>query len=618
MWESDSPRPIAPLSARERAALAVVLPVAALALFLGWRLFWFQCDDAYIAYRYVSNAHAGHGYTWNPPPFRPVEGYTSFLWVFLLDWVWRVTGYDPTVASNPMSLGFSYGSLGLISLLGLRARWPEAVAPYRVAITAAMLLGTLSNRTFLAWTTSGLETACFSFLVLSWVTLGLLAEPGRRTLGGLTTLAALITLCRPDGLLFVAATGLYWALWAGWTWRAGRLRPPDALPLLAFLVPLAHLVWRFRVYGAWLPNTWYAKAVGAWPASGIRYFASFALEYAVWFTALVALVVAGAALVRAARGARFEVGPRWLMRVMVVSTVLTQFSYYTFRVGGDHFEYRVYHHLVPLLLLALPWLWGQLGRAPRLVVGVMLLQIALATPIPWLHWSLTHELNTRELTHRMRVPVAPHLPTQIRWYGTAFDKLQDWLIVHFVGMRHQEHKIFAEHQLWIYPSREDALKLNTGPLPVMIRGAVGVPGWNLPNIYIVDRLGLNDFVVARNPVPAAKARRMAHDRRAPKGYTECFRPNVDPLSNHRVRIRPRKEPLTAEQVKACEKRFAGVVRYLQRVERGEVPPPKKAPAKPKPPAAPPPAPDAAKAPGPAGMRAPAPPGALPKKSPALP
>jgi arabinofuranosyltransferase len=37
-------------------------------------------DDAYITFRYVSNAHDGLGLVWNQPPFEPVEGYSSFLW----------------------------------------------------------------------------------------------------------------------------------------------------------------------------------------------------------------------------------------------------------------------------------------------------------------------------------------------------------------------------------------------------------------------------------------------------------------------------------------------------------------------------------------------------------
>ncbi len=72
--------------------LSALLVAATASLIWGWRLFWFLTDDAFISFRYVSNSLAGHGYVWNAPPFRPVEGYTSFLWVALLDLVWRLFG----------------------------------------------------------------------------------------------------------------------------------------------------------------------------------------------------------------------------------------------------------------------------------------------------------------------------------------------------------------------------------------------------------------------------------------------------------------------------------------------------------------------------------------------
>jgi hypothetical protein len=43
-------------------ALGVVVVVSAFAL-------RFSCDDAFITFRYVANAHAGHGLVWNPAPF---------------------------------------------------------------------------------------------------------------------------------------------------------------------------------------------------------------------------------------------------------------------------------------------------------------------------------------------------------------------------------------------------------------------------------------------------------------------------------------------------------------------------------------------------------------------
>ena len=72
------------MESRRRVEIALLTAVAALLLFWGWRTFWYLTDDAFIAFRYISNRDLGHGYVWNAAPFRAVEGYTSFLWVALL------------------------------------------------------------------------------------------------------------------------------------------------------------------------------------------------------------------------------------------------------------------------------------------------------------------------------------------------------------------------------------------------------------------------------------------------------------------------------------------------------------------------------------------------------
>ena len=79
---------------RDRVAGIAVFGVAAIGVVVGWWAFWFLCDDAFIAFRYAANLLHGWGLVWNPPPFAPVEGYTSFLWVVLLALVWALTGWQ--------------------------------------------------------------------------------------------------------------------------------------------------------------------------------------------------------------------------------------------------------------------------------------------------------------------------------------------------------------------------------------------------------------------------------------------------------------------------------------------------------------------------------------------
>ncbi|HTF88875.1 MAG TPA: hypothetical protein VK843_10735, partial [Planctomycetota bacterium] len=100
-----SPEPTPAVASRGRRRLLVgLLVLALLGLWWGWHGFRFLCDDAYISFRYAGNAVAGLGLTWNPAPFRAVEGYTSFLWEVLLIGVWQVTGLDPTRSATELGL----------------------------------------------------------------------------------------------------------------------------------------------------------------------------------------------------------------------------------------------------------------------------------------------------------------------------------------------------------------------------------------------------------------------------------------------------------------------------------------------------------------------------------
>ena len=535
-------------SHRERFVLATIFVLSLLGTAVGWNMFWFLCDDAYIAFRYVSNSQAGWGYTWNPPPFLPVEGYSSFLWVALLDGVWRITGMEPPQAASVLSLVSALLTVPLVMWLAWCVPLSERLAPYRTAVVALVMLGTLTNRTWLAWTSSGLETPLFTLLVLLWAAIGLSMPISRRTLVALGVAASLLELCRPDGLLFWGMTGLAVG-W--WLWRQAERVPQDALALVPLVGPLLHVGWRWSTYGALLPNTYYAKQVAAWPQAGSIYLASFLMEYAFFVWAAVAL----AGTVGALWHARERLAAPSGVRVLVVMGLIGQFAYYTLRVGGDHFEYRVYVHLVPLLWISLPWLWDRLRWRAELALPWMAGMFLLGLVIPWSHWSLTHDRLTRDETRMMRVAVAPHLPSVLHPWTSRFDEAQHWLITRWVGMRHQEHAVYGQHQRERYPSREEGSKLLLGDYNAYVRGGAGYPGWVLPNVIILDQYGLNDFVVARNPKPPEDRRRMAHDREPPPGYHACFKPNVRLGPDKHMVVRRRHRPLTAEAVLACDLKY---------------------------------------------------------------
>ena len=556
------------MSTNEKLRLIIIILLTEIVLFFGWRTFLFLTDDAYISFRYVSNSILGYGYVWNPPPFRPVEGYSNFLWIVLLDVVWRLFKMLPPESSNYLSLFFSFLTLIAGAVMTLRVVWDSPLHRHRIIFIGLVMAGIVANRTFLAWSSSGLETAMFNFFVTAWVySCVFVPITSDRWIFYATASAACLYLTRPDGMLFVLGTALM--LFAV-RWRNRPFpRRVDLLGALPLVVVPLHLWWRRHEYGEWLPNTYYAKLSGMWPESGVRYLLSFVLEYALWvwlgLLVLVMLKKRGSAL----RGllqprtgyALDRISPKgealyFLPATVAVSVLLLHIAYYTIVVGGDHFEFRVFSHLVPLILVSFVWLLRIAGFRAGISISVLSAFIVLSLPIPWTHWALSSRLVTRKQTYIMRVAVAPHWPKYIRWYAGAFDGLQFWLIEHFVCMRHQEHKMCLNYFASVYPSREEGMLLPCEGHPVHFTYSAGYPAWVLPKVAVIDYWGLNDYVIARNRGDSPGMRMMAHERKPPIGYIECFRPNVGLTPNGEIEIKVRDVPLTEDDIIACEENWA--------------------------------------------------------------
>ncbi len=464
----------------------------------------------------------------------------------------------------------------MVSRCTLSCSW----GPRRILALGLVTLSIASNRTFLTWSSSGLETALFNFLLHLWIYVVLYIRSERRVyMWFVASTAALCYLCRPDGMLVGLATLGIAAVVLVYNHRRAHSSVGHLLlgllPLLA--IPI-HFAWRKMRYEEWLPNTYYAKHVAAWPESGIRYWGSFMLEYALWMWMLILLIWLWRHRTTLIAPSKI-IGPpdqRTLLLAVVCMTLLGHTAYYTLIIGGDHFEFRVYSHLIPVLFVSFIWLLDRLGTQRRLNIAIFVTFIFMSWAIPWTHWYASKDLNQRETTHAMIVPVADYWPSALSWYAQPFDEMQAWLIEHRVCMRHQEHKIFFLHQQNLYPTRSVILRqFNTktnaeamGEYPIHAYGSVGVLGWRMAPINIIDTQGLNDYVIARTPLGPDQSRMMAHDRVAAPGYVECFAPNIWPRirldydesgqqvnSLHRyISISPRDEPMTAERIRGCETR----------------------------------------------------------------
>jgi len=543
----------------DRFWLCCLTIIATILMFYGWQLFWFFTDDAFIAFRYVSNSQLGYGYVWNAPPFQPVEGYTSFLWIVLLDIIWSLFDAEPPEAANLVSLIFATLTLFLGGLMILKIRWGIHLIRYRMLFLSLVLIGILTNRTFLVWSSSGLETAMFNFLFVAWIFSCLfLPLYSRKQFLGVTISASLLTLTRPDGLLISAVTLVLVTL--GLLVKRGKsqINLADlmtATPLL--LIPM-HLVWRYQLYGEWLPNTYYAKAAtGRNPIdSGFNYLLSFIIEYSLWFWLVIFILL----VLRMARRIslisfqqfKAEIQSKFelcFIPTVVIVTILAHLTYYTFIIGGDHFEFRIYSYLIIPLFISFTWLVTQLNWNIYSSIALLVCFIVFSLPIPWIHWSASQAYTTREETAFLKISVAdalqerlPNLPTPVYSYLRYYDSLQFELINHAIGMRHQEHKVFYEYLLDRLPGRSETIDMSTENYPLMLADSTGLVAWVYYKINIIDGFGLNDYVIARNP-SLNPGKMMAHERRAPDGYLECFSQDFDKAQIVDV---------TAEKIIECE------------------------------------------------------------------
>src|SRR5262249_46303235 len=158
----------------------------------------FLIDDAFISFRYARNLALGRGLVYNVG--ERVEGYTNFLWTLMMSGAIRL-GLDPGVTSQVL------GVLAALATLAVLERWAlDHGAPAWSALRAPGMLAV--NASFAAWSTGGLETRFFTFLVVAaaWRLHREIHAPHGIPWSAL--LFALACLTRPEGWLALAVAAI--------------------------------------------------------------------------------------------------------------------------------------------------------------------------------------------------------------------------------------------------------------------------------------------------------------------------------------------------------------------------------------------------------------------------
>jgi hypothetical protein len=334
----------------------LLLVAAALVLIVHSLAYNFVTDDAYISFVFSRN-FAEHGeLAFNLG--HPVEGYTNFLWTFVLG-VGMLAKIPPEWSSRVLGAGCALATLYVVfriteRALGRRTPW-AGVAPILLACSSG----------FACWTSGGLETQLYTLLIAAALDAMVAAVAKPRALRRLGVVLALASMTRPEGPMVAAVLG---AVWLGRR-LVGRLtaRRPEEPSIAAAAAPgggfadevravawflalwAPWFAWRWWYYGWPFPNTYYVKATGAWAAADLPHQMTRNGFYYVWVWLeqthlLYALPLAVLGLV-AAR-------PRTPRFVLTVTGAVFAAVYlaYAISVGGDFMG--LHRFIMPVFVVA--------------------------------------------------------------------------------------------------------------------------------------------------------------------------------------------------------------------------------------------------------------------------
>ncbi len=368
-------------------------PLALCAAVLVWHSlrYDFVTDDAYISFVYSRNL-AEHGeLSFNLGD--PVEGYTNFLWTVLLAAL-MVVGVPPELSSRLLGTGFAIGTLVVVFRITERliGRRDGAAASPWAYLPPALLAGSSG---FACWSSGGLETQLFTFLVLFALDAYTEADvrPDRLTRVGV--LLALAAMTRPEGLLVTGLVGVHRL--ALNLLRDRRLRPSlDELICVAWFLGLwgPWFIWRWSYYGWPFPNTYYVKAAGETTAAydaelrkGGYHYVTLWLEQTRLLWA-APLLLASLVVVRP-RTPRFGF-------VTLAAPLAAVYLAYVISVGGDFMG--LHRFIMPLFAIAAVLVTLGLERVVTLVPhapiargGGIAAAVLLLVGFGWTQWRLTED-----------------------------------------------------------------------------------------------------------------------------------------------------------------------------------------------------------------------------------
>ncbi len=423
-------------------------------------------DDAYITFRTVDNFLHGYGLRWNIA--ERVQSYTHPLWMLLLAGGAFITRADIATVSIALALLCSVGAITIYGL-GIARSAPAAL----LGITILSV-----SYAFTDYATSGLENPLTHLLLALFFLVALRFPATPRTAFILALLAALATLNRMDTLLLFLPS-LAHAFWQ-------QRRPRTLLLMLAGFLPF--ILWELfslLYYGFPFPNTAYAKLNTAIPAGELAHQGLYYLVDSLSRDPVTLFSMAAALVTIAATRSRPH-----------IPIALGMFLYllYVIKIGGDFMS-------------------GRFLAAPLFCAVVVLASHPFEEPDA--RWMLPFFA-----IFVLQFSIPPYLPHIHDDNDKGVVNEQDYYYKATGLIRTNRHTTRPDHEWVMFAMRDRAIGKT-----LVEQDFVGLYGYYAgPDIHIVDRLALNDALLARLPAQWHPVWRIGHFKRTiPLGYLDTLR-----------------------------------------------------------------------------------------------
>lgn len=266
------------------------------------------------------------------------------------------------------------------------------------------------------------------------------------------------------------------------------------------------LVWEafsLCYYGAFLPNTYYAKlATGVSPFANVSRGWAYFVGSAVADPLLVLLIPLGLLATLARRA----------FHLLPASVAIVLWLVYLLRIGGD---FMVGRFFTPVIVLS-AMIFARFPRPRRqLLAGLAAVVLACGFLAPLSPWRCGRDYDIDSLKDRLR---GAHLlrgnSDERAYYGP------------YTGLLSSRRAGEAIAHPWAVQGRQARLQSESSDAPrsPIITGAIGMLGFYTgPAVHIIDTCALADPLLARLPPLDAANARTGHYRRAlPAGYVETI------------------------------------------------------------------------------------------------